>query len=801
MLSGMSVTGVAGIDTSDAVAALKKPKGGGFQTMGLAKDELKSVLNMGFSVPTPIQRKTIPPLLQGSDVVGMARTGSGKTAAFAIPMIHRLKEHSTTVGIRGIVMAPTRELSLQIMRQMQKLSKHSNLRYCALVGGGSIDDQFARLAENPDIVVATPGRLLHICEEARLQLSVVASVVLDEADRLFELGLQPQIVAVLQRIPDECQRALFSATMPSILAEFTEAKLHNPVVIRLDTEMTLSDTLKQSSYFVRTDEKVPALLFILRKVLKVDAKTAQALVFVESRYHVDYLTALLRDFEMTAVGVHGHMDQEARRVSVDSFARRRSSVMIVTDVAARGIDLPLLDNVVNFSFPPLPKVFIHRVGRVARAGRSGEAHSLLTYDDMPYYVDLMKFLGRPMQTMPDADAPTDLLFRADDGCYGRLPEAMLQHEADCAARVIEVSEDLKGAQRIADRAHHKYTRTKKRATHGGIREARADQALRLDNIPLHPRFATADAAKAIAHEAAVKDLRRFKASETWLDMIHGGRVFSIKPKTTLQSMRRDAAAEAVAAADDEARNVDAAAAAPAASHAAVPRTTGTLAERLLQRAQASKAAPPPTGVPRAVAPAPNAEEYRDREFFMPNQLEATQNDAHFSVRDAAVDFIPESAEEAHKQRSVFTWNARKSKYVKMHVNDAKALMKGMKNEAGKKIDFKSKLDAYAKWTKSSNLRIQDVGEPEDSAALARAKALVQQRDGGDDDLGDIDPDADPNNGKKLKIGRKMKRLPKDGRVRTFDELHKIRQDKEKDKAKQARKDAKRQGRGGKKRSK
>jgi ATP-dependent RNA helicase DDX54/DBP10 len=824
MLSGQSVTGLAGLDPHMHVDVnLKKQKGGGFQTMGLTKEELKSVLNMGFSVPTPIQRKAIPVLMQGSDIVAMARTGSGKTAAYAVPMVHKLKEHSTTVGVRGLVLSPTRELSLQIMRELQKLSRHTNLRYCALVGGNSLEDQFARLAENPDVLIVTPGRLLHILEETKMQLTAVTSCVLDEADRLFEQGLQPQIAAILRRLNEDCQRALFSATMPSILAEFTEANLHNPVVVRLDAESKLSDTLKQSAFFVRSAEKPAALIFMLRNVLGVDAKTSQALVFVESKYHVDFFVTLLNHIEISTVGVHGAMDQEARKDAVENFGRRRVSCMIVTDVAARGIDLPLLDNVINYSFPAVPKVFIHRVGRVARAGRTGAAYSILTYDEMPYYVDLMSFINRPLQTSPADGAPVDLLYTPDDGCYGRMPDPKVQQNVDYIGQLVDTNGELEALFKVMERAHGKYSRTKKKASGAGIREAREDTDLRFENMPLHPIFAGKQSAAAKEQAAAVYSLRSFKSKDTILSMTHGEKVFEVKPKTTLQSLRREAEDQNASAVTGALKSLSGAPVRnnPSGRREALPNSGSavasapasssgrplTLAERLLARGREKRERDEVTKghaalndddqddtvQPLAVAARSNtrgalraddtdAIRYQDREYFMPTAKDETMNDQHYSVKDVAIDFVADTTEDLKKQRAVFMWNKKKNKYVKTNINEAKAMLIGIKNEAGKAIDFKTKLDSYNKWTQRSNLRIQDVGEPEDAGAINRARALkneVAVELGGDDEV-DI---SDPNQGKKLRIGRKMRKMPKDGLTRSFDDLHQAKEKRKKDAAK------------------
>lgn len=643
-----------------------------------------------------------------------------------------------------------------------------------------------------------------------MHLTSVRCLVLDEADRLFELGLQPQIGAIMQKLPESCQRALFSATMPTVLAEFTSAGLHNPVVIRLDSEMKLSDQLKQSAFLVRNDEKVAALIVLLKRVLHVGeaaANNAQALIFVESKFHVEFLQMILTAYSISASAVHGQMDQEARRLAVRSFAKRETSVMVVTDVAARGLDLPLLDNVVNFSFPFNPKLFVHRVGRVARAGRSGTAYSIMTFEDFPYYVDLMQFIGRPLQSSP---VPGDLLFTADDGCYGRLPEEDIQLELDFLKRLHENDVEVRNMARVVENAHKKFNRTKKKPSHEAIQEARKPQYA-FGRTPLHPMLLERLGSTRVRADEVRFDLKRFKPKELFLEIGSKEKLFEIRPPETAQSLARSANAEGGV------KKGGAASVAP-------PAKPLSFAEQMLQRAQERRKREREVGSSTSVnsddavmnlvthprQAALGQEEsmesgaYRDENFFMDLERRDTLNNAHYSVKDATMDMAAETAEEAAQQRQVFAWSKKKNRYVQMHVNDAKALLRGVKNESGKAINYKSKLQAYSKWTKKSNMRIQDVGEEEDLVPLKRAKAAAlssQPQDGddgnGDDDFVDI---SDPNQGKKLRIGRKQKRLPKDGHVRSFEEMAAMRRKAEKEKSRLLRK-KQRSGAGKKKKSK
>jgi len=239
-----------GLDTRGMISAhnKKRKKSGGFQSMGLSFPVFKGIMKKGYRLPTPIQRKTIPLIMDGKDVVAMARTGSGKTAAFLIPMFERFKAHSAKVGARGLILSPTRELALQTLKFTKELGRFTGLKASVILGGDRMEDQFEALHGNPDIIIATPGRFLHVMMEMDLKLASVEYVVFDEADRLFELGFSQQLHEILHRLPDSRQTLLFSATLPRLLVDFTKAGLTDPVLLRLDVESKLSDQLKVRSH-------------------------------------------------------------------------------------------------------------------------------------------------------------------------------------------------------------------------------------------------------------------------------------------------------------------------------------------------------------------------------------------------------------------------------------------------------------------------------------------------------------------------------------------------------------------------
>ncbi|ELW63720.1 ATP-dependent RNA helicase DDX54 [Tupaia chinensis] len=448
-------------DTREMVRAQnkKKKKSGGFQSMGLSYPVFKGIMKKGYKVPTPIQRKTIPVILDGKDVVAMARTGSGKTACFLLPMFERLKTRSAQTGARALILSPTRELALQTLKFTKELGKFTGLKTALILGGDKMEDQFAALHENPDIIIATPGRLVHVAVEMNLKLQSVEYVVFDEADRLFEMGFAEQLQEILSRLPGGHQTVLFSATLPKMLVEFARAGLTEPVLIRLDVDSKLNEQLKTSFFLVREDTKAAVLLYLLRSVVRPQDQTV---VFVATKHHAEYLSELLTSQRVSCAHIYSALDQTARKINLAKFAHGKCSALIVTDLAARGLDIPLLDNVINYSFPaksklflhrveqeshakfahgkcsalivtdlaargldiPLldnvinysfpakSKLFLHRVGRVARAGRSGTAYSLVAPDELPYLLDLHLFLGRSLSLARPHEEPSGRVARA-----------------------------------------------------------------------------------------------------------------------------------------------------------------------------------------------------------------------------------------------------------------------------------------------------------------------------------------------------------------------------------------------------
>ncbi|XP_017702802.1 PREDICTED: ATP-dependent RNA helicase DDX54 isoform X3 [Rhinopithecus bieti] len=460
----------------------KKKKSGGFQSMGLSYPVFKGIMKKGYKVPTPIQRKTIPVILDGKDVVAMARTGSGKTACFLLPMFERLKTHSAQTGARALILSPTRELALQTLKFTKELGKFTGLKTALILGGDRMEDQFAALHENPDIIIATPGRLVHVAVEMNLKLQSVEYVVFDEADRLFEMGFAEQLQEIIARLPGGHQTVLFSATLPKLLVEFARAGLTEPVLIRLDVDTKLNEQLKTSFFLVREDTKAAVLLHLLRNVVRPQDQTV---VFVATKHHAEYLTELLTTQRVSCAHIYSALDPTARKINLAKFTLGKCSALIVTDLAARGLDIPLLDNVINYSFPAKGKLFLHRVGRVARAGRSGTAYSLVAPDEIPYLLDLHLFLGRSLALARPLEDPSGAA--GVDGMLGRVPQSVVDEEDSGLQSTLEASLELRGLARVADNAQQQYVRSRPAPSPESIKRAKE---LDLVGLGLHPLFSS-----------------------------------------------------------------------------------------------------------------------------------------------------------------------------------------------------------------------------------------------------------------------------------------------------------------------
>lgn len=482
----------------------KKKKSGGFQSMGFCHQVYTGIIRKGYKIPTPIQRKTIPLILEGKDVVAMARTGSGKTAAFLLPMFEKLKMHTAKAGARALILSPTRELALQTLKFTKELGKFTGLKAAVILGGDKMDDQFSSLHENPDIIIATPGRLLHVLVEMNLRLMNMEYVVFDEADRLFEMGFQEQLLEIIHRLPESRQTLLFSATLPKLLVEFAKAGLHDPTLLRLDVETKLSNQLQMSFFHCREDDKPALLLHVLKNVIE---DGTQSVIFAATKHHVEYLNLLLEKADISSTYIYSSLDQTARKINIAKFQLKKVKVLIVTDLAARGIDIPLLDNVINYNFPAKSKLFVHRVGRVARAGRSGTAFSLVAQDEVPYLIDLHIFLGRPLKVV------TSQTKKDEEGLYGCVPQAVADEMSEKIRIWTSQSIDLENLKQVSLNAQKKYLKSRQAPASESLK--RFKEMNRNGIVPeVHPIFGELAEDSEMERNKLLNTLKSYKSNST-----------------------------------------------------------------------------------------------------------------------------------------------------------------------------------------------------------------------------------------------------------------------------------------------
>ncbi|PWA50405.1 hydrolase [Artemisia annua] len=688
----------------------KKAKSGGFESLNLSLNVFRGVKRKGYRVPTPIQRKTMPVILSGADVVAMARTGSGKTAAFLIPMLEKLQQHVSQTGVRALILSPTRDLALQTLKFTQELGRFTDLRVSLLVGGDSMETQFEELSQSPDIIIATPGRLMHHLEEVDdLSLRSVEYVVFDEADSLFSMGFAEQLHRILMQLGDNRQTLLFSATLPSALAEFAKAGLRDPQLVRLDLETKISPDLKLTFFTLRHEEKLAALLYLIREHIKSDE---QSLIFVSTKHHVQFLDHLIRAEGIEPSVCYGDMDQDDRKINVARFRSRKTMLLIVTDVAARGIDIPLLDNVINWDFPPKPKLFVHRVGRAARAGRTGTAFSFVTAEDMAYLLDLHLFLSRPIRPAPTEEevlrdmkevmSEMELAMANGETVYGRFPQTAIDLVADRVREILDSSTELDCLVRPCERAFRLYTKTKEKPSRESMKRAK--------NMPregLHPMFIKALGGNELSALAFSEGLKAYRAKQTVLESEgHAAKAKHLQGPSSqwVDVMKRKRAIHE--------KIIDKVNHQHSINHAAKEvESIDNTSKGTGKKVSGSKR---------------KAHGFKDEEFFISSVPTNQHFEAGLSVRgnqgfasnrleSAVLDLAADDSGGLQKQKSTYHWDKRSKKYVKLNNGDRVSASGKIITESGSKAKA-NKTGIYKRWQEKSHSKISFQGSNNDSNA-------------------------------------------------------------------------------------
>jgi ATP-dependent RNA helicase RhlE len=368
-----------------------------FTALGLSPDVLKTVEEIGFVHPTPIQAAVIPTSLTGKDVIGLAQTGSGKTAAFVLPMAEKL-EHGR--GVRGLIMAPTREIALQTKAFLDLFGRNHNLNTACLIGGVRMKPQLDALREKPDVVVATPGRLLDHVERRTVNLENVEILVLDEADHMLDLGFLPQIRAVLRRLPRERQTLMFSATMPDSIEMIARDFMRDPVRVDIMPVGGAAEGITHRLYVVKEEDKRNMLLALL------DQELGSTLVFTRRKIDAEWLYAVLDRKGHPVARIHADQSQAKRVDALKTFREGSHRILVATDIAGRGIDIPGIEHVVNFDIPENVEDYVHRAGRTARGRAIGIVATIATWQDLPMVRKIEEVLGEKIArcTVPGVEA-------------------------------------------------------------------------------------------------------------------------------------------------------------------------------------------------------------------------------------------------------------------------------------------------------------------------------------------------------------------------------------------------------------
>ncbi len=372
-----------------------------FNDMGLSQPLRQALARQGYTHPTEVQQRTIPVLLEGKDLLASAQTGTGKTAAFAIPIIEQLCGRPLPRGrrpIRALVLTPTRELALQVADSFGAYSRFTSLRTATVYGGVKQHAQVRALRQGVDILVATPGRLLDLAQQGHVQLSQVAHFVLDEADQMLDMGFVHDIRKIMELVPARRQSLFFSATLPPAIAALSRQMLGDrPERVVVKPEQTTAERVSQSVYFVERHSKLPLLLHLLEK----DAAGRATLVFSRTKHGADKLARRLNKRGIAAEAIHGNKSQAARQKTLKRFRQGRMRVLVATDVAARGIDVASLERVINFDMPTQPEVYVHRIGRTGRATQSGEALSFCGSEERKQLAEIQRLIKQRIPVCSD----------------------------------------------------------------------------------------------------------------------------------------------------------------------------------------------------------------------------------------------------------------------------------------------------------------------------------------------------------------------------------------------------------------
>jgi ATP-dependent RNA helicase RhlE len=370
-----------------------------FEQLGLIEPIIKALHKEGYNEPTPIQQQAIPPAILGKDILGLAQTGTGKTAAFALPILQKLQQEPTAKGYkhtRALILTPTRELACQINESFQTYGRYTHVKQEVIFGGVSQHAQTLALRFGTDVLIATPGRLLDLMNQGHVHLDHLEIFVLDEADRMLDMGFIHDIKRIIRALPVKKQTMLFSATMPPQISQMAASLLNKPVRVEVAPVSSTAERIEQSVYFITKGQKQSLLVHLLH-----EKNIERTLVFTRTKHGADRIAKDLKKAKIYADAIHGNKSQSARQNALSNFKKGKLKVLVATDIAARGIDVDSLEHVINFDLPDVPETYVHRIGRTGRAGASGIAISFCDgKEEMSNLKDINKLIGQKIPAVP-----------------------------------------------------------------------------------------------------------------------------------------------------------------------------------------------------------------------------------------------------------------------------------------------------------------------------------------------------------------------------------------------------------------
>lgn len=372
-----------------------------FSELQLIEPVLQALSKEGYSSPTPIQQKAIPPILQQRDLLGCAQTGTGKTAAFTIPVLQLMHQQQQASGrkhaqLQTLILTPTRELAIQIGESVKAYGHFLNLRHHVIFGGVPQFSQVQALKRGVDILIATPGRLLDLMQQGHINLSTIQFFVLDEADRMLDMGFVQDVRRIIAKLPAKRQTLFFSATMPTEIQQLANMLLTSPVKVEVTPVSSTAEMIQQTVYFVEKQNKLSLMVKLLE-----DTSIESLLVFTQMKHAADKLARQLNNHGIRTEAIHGNKSQNARQSALNNFKKRKTRVLVATDIAARGIDIDELTHVLNYELPNVPETYVHRIGRTGRAGASGVAFSFCDWSEKTFLTDIQKLIKKQIPVVKD----------------------------------------------------------------------------------------------------------------------------------------------------------------------------------------------------------------------------------------------------------------------------------------------------------------------------------------------------------------------------------------------------------------